>query len=109
MPYSLHSNVIYKFLCGISNATYYSKTCQHLIIRVGEHLGVSPLTGKKSKPKKSAAVKDHIMLFCDHIVSIDDFKILATSDSGFHVKVEESLLVSRDEPILNKNETLLPL
>ena len=49
------------------------------------------------------------MLFCDHIVSIDDFKILATSDSGFHVKVKESLLISRDEPMLNKNETSLPL
>ena len=30
------------------------------------------------------------MLFCDHIVSIDDFKILATSDSDFHDKVKES-------------------
>ena len=58
--------------------------------------------------KKSTAVKDH-MLFCDHIVSTDDFKILATSDSDFHVKVEESLLISCDEPILNKNETSRPL
>ena len=49
------------------------------------------------------------MLFCDHIVSTDDFKILATSDSDFHVKVEESLLISCDEPILNKNETSRPL
>ena len=49
------------------------------------------------------------MRFCDHILSTDDFKILATSDSNFHVKVEESLLISRDEPILNKNETALPL
>ena len=48
------------------------------------------------------------MLFCDHIVSIDAFKILVTSDSDFHVKVKESLLISCDEPILNKNETLLP-
>ena len=56
----------------------------------------------------STAVKDHI-LFCDHIVSINDFKILATSDSDFYVKVKKSLLISRDEPILNKNETLLPL
>ena len=54
----------------------------------------------------STAVKDHI-LFCDHIVSINDFKILATSDSDFYVKVKKSLLISRDEPILNKNETLL--
>ena len=49
------------------------------------------------------------MLFCDHIVSIDDFKILTTNDSDFHVKVKESLLISYDEPILNKNETSLPL
>ena len=50
------------------------------------------------------------MFFCNHIGSIDDFTILATSsDSDFHVKVKESLLISRDEPILNKNETSLPL
>ena len=49
------------------------------------------------------------MLFYDHVVSIDDFKILATSESDFHVKVKESLLIFRDEHILNKNETSLPL
>ena len=49
------------------------------------------------------------MLFCDRIVSIDDFKVLATSDLDFHVKVKESLLISRDEPVLNKNGTLLHL
>ena len=49
------------------------------------------------------------MLFSDNIVSIDDFKILATSDSDFHVKVEESLFISRDKPILKKNKTSLPL
>ena len=108
IPYCLRSNVVYKFLYGRCSATYYGETCQHLSVRVGEHSGVLPLTGKKSMSKKSTAVKDH-MLFCDHVVSIDDFKILATSDSNFHVKVKESLLISRDEPILNKNETSLPL
>ena len=49
------------------------------------------------------------MLFCDHVVSIDDFKILATSDSDFHVKAKEILLISHDEPVLDKNETSLPL
>ena len=49
------------------------------------------------------------MFFCDHIVSIDDSKILATSDSDFHVKVKESILISCDKPILNKNEISLPL
>ena len=106
MPYCLRSNVVYKFSCGRCNATNYGETYRHLSVRVGEHSGVSPLTGKKSKCKKSTAVKDH-MLFCDHIVSIDVFKILATSNSDF--KVKESLLISRDEPTLNKNETSLPL
>ena len=109
MPYCLHSNVVYKFSCGRCNATYYSETCQHLSVRIGKHLGVSTLTGKKfKKSKKSTAAKDH-MIFCDHIVSIDNFKILATSDLDFQGKVKESLLISRDEPILNKNETSLPL
>ena len=108
MPYCLRSNVVYKFSCGRCNATNYGETYRHLSVRVGEHSGVSPLTGKKSKCKKSTAVKDH-MLFCDHIVSINDFKVLATSDSDFHIKVKESLLISRGEPILNKNETSLPL
>ena len=106
--YCFRSNVIYEFSCGRCNATYYGQRCQHLSVRVGEHFSVSPLTGKISKSKMSTAVKDN-MLFCDHIVSIDDVNILATSDSDFHVKVKERLLISHDEPILNKNETSLPL
>ena len=108
MLFCLHSNVVYKFSCGRCNATHYGETCHHLSVRVGEQSDVSPLTGKRSKSKKSTAVKDH-MLFFYHIVSIDDFKILATSDSDFHFKVKESLLISCDELILNKNETSLPL
>ena len=102
MPYCLRSNVVYKFSCGRRNATYYGETCQHLNVRVGKQSGISTLTGKKSKSKKSTSVNDHN-------VSIDDFKILATSDSDFRVKIKESLLISRDELILNKNETSHPL
>ena len=97
-----------EFWYGGCNATYYSIRCKHWSVRIGEHSGVSPLTGKKSKSKKSAAVKDH-MLFCNHISSIDDLKILATSDSDFSVKVKESFWISFNEPILNNNETSLPL
>ena len=96
MPYCLRSSVVYKYSCGRYNATY--ETCLHLSVKVDEHSGVSYITGKKSK---STAVKNH-MHFCDHIVSTDDFKISATSDSDFHVKVKECLLMSRDEPILKQ-------
>ena len=57
VPFNLRSNVLYKFSCGRCNATYYGKTCRHLNIRVGEHSGVSPLTGKESKAKTATAVK----------------------------------------------------
>ena len=98
----------FAYLLLLAKCTYYSKTSRHLSVRVGEQSSVSPLTGKNSNSKESIALKDHLH-FCDHIVSIDDFQILATSDSDFHVKIKESILISCDEPILNKNETSLPL
>ena len=58
---------------------------------------------KNPKARKTTAVKDH-MLFCDHIVSLNDFKILTSSNSEFHLKIKESLLISRDKPELNRNE-----
>ena len=106
VPFNLRSNVVYKFSCGRSNATYYEETCRHLNIRVGEHSGVSPLTGKKSKAKTITAIKDH-MLFCNHVVSLE--KILASSNSEFHLKIKESLLISRDKLELNRNEKSLSL
>ena len=48
-----------------------------------EHSNVSPLNGKTSKVNTTTAVKDH-MLFCDHVVSLEDFEVLASSNSEFH-------------------------
>ena len=95
-------------MCSRCNAVYYSETCCHFKVRVGEHSGISPLTNKRSKSKKSTAVKDH-MLICDQPDSFDDSKGLASSNSEFHLKIKESLLISRDQPVLNKNEASLPL
>ena len=86
----------------------YGETCRHLNIRVGEHSGVSPLTEKKSKAKTATAIKDH-MLFCDHAVSLEDSKILESSNSKFHLKINERLLISRDKPELNRNKKSLLL
>ena len=48
-------------------------------------------------------------MICDQPVSFDDFKMLASSNSGFHLQIKESLLISRNQPVLNKNEASLPL
>ena len=43
------------------------------------------------------------------LTTFDDFKVLPSSNSEFHLKIKESLLISRDQPVLNKNEASLPL
>ena len=100
------SKVVYQFSGSRCNATYYGETCQHLNITVDDQSGVSPSTRKKLKAK-TTAIKDD-MLFYDHIVSLEDFKILASSNSEFHLKITENLLVSHDKPDLNRNEKSLP-
>ena len=47
------------------------------------------------------------MLMCNHEVSFEDFKVFACSNSEFHLKIKERLLISRDQPILNKDEASL--
>ena len=71
-------------------------------IKVGEQSGV------KSKAKTATAIKDH-MFFCDHAISREDFKILASRNSELHLKIKESLLIWRDKPELNRNEKPSPL
>ena len=48
-------------------------------------------------------------MMCDQLVSFDDFKVLASSNSEFHLNIKKSLLISRDQSILNTNETSLLL
>ena len=107
MPYCLRSNVVYEFSCGRCNGTYYGKTCRYLSVRSGEHSAVSPLTGKKLKLKKSTTVKEHMLfLIILYLLTTSKFWPPVTN---IHIKVKESLLISHDEPILNKNKTSLPL
>ena len=77
-------------------------------VLVGEHSRVSPLTRIKSKAKITTAIKGH-MLLCDHVVSLEEFKTLASSNSEFHLQIKESLLILREKPELNRNEKSLPL
>ena len=44
-------------------------------VRVSEHQGQSPQTGKHLKAILSTSMRNH-MLDCNHVVSWDDFKII---------------------------------
>ena len=49
IPEPLRSCKIYIFTCGSCNASYIGKTFRHMKVRVSEHQGVSPRTGKHLK------------------------------------------------------------
>ena len=57
-----------------------------------EHLGITPLTGKKIKSAKEGAVYDHIF-HTGHYASFDNFKTLAKESDEFRLLLRESLLI----------------
>ena len=81
IPRDFTSGVVYKFQCGLCSEPYYGECVRHLNVRIGEHIGISPLTKKQVKLKNSS-VADHL-LFCNHSVSYDDFSILMREKKVF--------------------------
>ena len=89
-------------MCSYCNATYYGQTQRHFLVRASEHLGITPLTSKFVKTPEKSAMFDH-MLLDGHKASFDNFSILLKENNGFKLQLKESLLISRDKPILNGN------
>ena len=77
------------------------KTYCHFFTRAVEHMGVSNLTGKRLKNIKDLAVSDHLLQY-NCTIDFDHFDILATDVSKFNHLVNESLVIKRDNPVLNR-------
>ena len=95
------SGVVYEHTCGRCNCTYYVKTERHLKVRFGEHVGISPLTLKKTKPSKAISIHVHLSQ-CDNNPSFHEFTILVHWNKKYLFKIKESLLTKRDQPVLNQ-------
>ena len=108
IPKDLISGVVYMFQCGLCNESYYGEGIRHLDIRSGEHIGVSPLTGKKVKPSNNSAICDHL-LHWNFLPSFDNFSVLAHENKKYLLEIKESLLIMRDKPSLNRNINSAPL
>ena len=61
-------------------------------VRVSEHLGVSPRTGKQVQGTLSTSFRDR-MLDCDHTVAWEDFSIIDKESNQYLLKAKESLLI----------------
>ena len=82
-------------MCGRRSCTYYGETDRHVKVRSGEHIGISPLTFKKTKPSKESAIRDHL-LNCNNVPSLEKLTILANGNNKFELEIKE-------RPILIKN------
>ena len=100
IPLHLRSHVIYKFQCSNCNITYYGETESHLKVRAGEHISTSPLTGKRVNNNKNLS---------GHMCSFEDFTVLNYESHKFKQLITESLLVTKDKPLLNKQVKSLKL
>ena len=85
IPKELTSGVVYKFQRGLWNESYYGECARHLNVRIGEHIGISPLTKKKVK-SKGKAVSDHLLLR-NHSPSLKNFSVLTKENRKFVLKL----------------------
>ena len=83
IPKELISGVIYKFRCGLCNESYYDESIRQLDKRSEEHIGVSPLTGKKVKPSNNSAIYDHLLRF-NFLSPFDKFSVLAHENKSIY-------------------------
>ena len=88
------------------HALYYGKTSRNLITRCREHLGINK-AGLKIKGS-SSAIRDHINQ-SGHAASVNDFSILDRANNEFDLLIHESLLILRDRPELNSQQSSIPL
>ena len=89
-PFTLMSNVVYKFSCSRdANISYIGMTTRHLGIRIEEHL--------KQKTVNSP-IKEHINE-CDacriNKLQTDNFKIIRTCATEYETKIQETLLIKK--------------
>ena len=106
IPLYRRSNSFYKFQCNNCNINYYCKTELHHKVRAGEQISTSPLMGKRVNNNNKNLLLQITNLLSGHKCSFDDFIILNYEP---HKNLKESLLVTKDKPLLNKQAKSLIL
>ena len=106
VPYDLVSGVVYEYTCGRCNSSYYGETERHLKVSSSEHIGISPLTFKKTKPSKESSIHDHL-LECDNNLSFDEFTILAHRNKKYLLEIKESVDKMQSTSLRTKTLVLL--
>ena len=107
LPKLMLSHIVYKYTCDCCKAFYYGITERHANFRWCEHMGISPLTGRKIVGIKTD-IRDHCG-DCKNNITLDDFQIVARDDNTFNLRIKESIMINKDKPPMNKQHYSTPL
>ena len=69
-----------------------SQTTRHLHTRISEHLGISPITGKRSTNPAISSILSHTNA-SGHPPNFDDFQILSSSSDSYELMIHERLIM----------------
>ena len=105
-PILMCSSIAYSYKCPGCHALYCGKTSRNLVTRRREHLGINKV-GQKIK-NNCSAFGDHISK-SGHNGSLKDFYILSKTENSFDLLIHEGLLILRDHPTLNSQQSSIPL
>ena len=72
-----------------------------------EHPGINR-SGHKTNSSGQSSIGDHITKTA-HNGTMEDFKIIAKSDNAFDLHIYDSLLIQKDRPNLNSQQSSIPL
>ena len=107
IPKELTSDVVYIFQSGLYNESCYGECVRYLNVRIVEHIGISPFTKKKVKPKGNA-VNGHLLL-PNYSPSYENFSVLTKENKKSLLELKESILIMKEKPSLNRNIISAPL
>ena len=109
IPKSMRSRIICKHSCQYCRALYFGLTRRHFHTRISQHMGVSPLTGKKLATNSLSSVLAHSHQSLHHI-SPDDFTIISScrSNSNFELLRERAYLYRNLDPLSTKTSHPYP-
>ena len=112
IPLRLKSHLIYHFKCSCCNAAYIGQTTRHYDVRVCEHLKISEFTGKHKASVLETSVSNHTKVN-NHLNDKDSFSIITCHSpsriSEYKLQLQETLLVAKLNPSINKQCRSVPL
>ena len=108
LPKDCVSGVVYKFCCPLCGGFYIGSTIKTLKCRVSQHNGTSCRTGLPVKASHSS-IRDHTIRSCNTNIDISKFKILIRNNNESALRLLESILIYKEKPGINTNDTAVPL